>query len=66
MSSTIFGLQSLYMLGYRWLFTLFLRRMAKCSTHAQREVDSTPTYLTTMLETLMFLPTPFFVLFFLW
>ena len=27
-----FGLQPSYMLGYHWLFTLFLRRSARCST----------------------------------
>ena len=30
-----FGLQPSYMLGYHWLFTLFLRRSARCSTCAQ-------------------------------
>ena len=43
--STIFGLQSSYMLGYHWLFALFLGRSARCFTPVQREVDSTPTCL---------------------
>ena len=30
-----FGLQYSYMLGYHWLFTLFLRRSARCSIRAQ-------------------------------
>ena len=42
MSSTIFGLQSLYMLEYHWLFALFLRGSARCFTHAQGEVEWTP------------------------
>ena len=49
MSSTIFGLQSSYMLGYSGLFTLFLRRSARCFTHVPGEVDYTPTYLTAIL-----------------
>ena len=49
MSSTIFGLQSSYIPGYHWLFTLFLRS-AKCFTLAQGEVDSTPTYLTAIFQ----------------
>ena len=50
MSSTIFGLQSSYILEYCWLFTLFLRRSARCFTGAQGEVDSAPTYLATMFS----------------
>ena len=34
------------MLGYCWLFALFLSRSARCFTHVQGEVDSSPTYLT--------------------
>ena len=30
MSSTIFGLQSSYRLGYCWLFSVFLRRLGRC------------------------------------
>ena len=47
-SSTIFGLQSSYMLGYCWMFSLFLRRSARCFTHVQGKVDSAPTYLPTI------------------
>ena len=43
-----FGLQSSYMLGYCWLFTLFLGRLSRCFSHVQVEVDSTPTYLITI------------------
>ena len=45
MSSTIFGLQTSYKLGFHWLFTLFLRRLARCSTWAQGELGSAATYL---------------------
>ena len=41
-----FGLQAWDMLGYHWLFTLFLRKSASCSTAEQGEVDSAPTYVT--------------------
>ena len=37
MSSTI-GLQTSYKLGFCWLFTLFLRRSARCSSCAQGEL----------------------------
>ena len=43
------------MLGNPWLFTLFLRRSARCSTRAQGEVDSAPTYLTTIFSLLRIL-----------
>ena len=45
-----FGLQPSYMLGYCWLFTLFLRRSARCSTCSQGEVGSAPTYLTAIIK----------------
>ena len=48
MSSAILGLQTSYKLGFRWVFTLFLRRLARCSSRAQGELGSTPTYLTTI------------------
>ena len=38
------------MLGYCWLFTLFLSRSARCFTRVQGEVESAPTYLATILE----------------
>ena len=37
------------MLGYCWLFTLFLRRLARCFNLVQREVDSAPIYLTSIV-----------------
>ena len=37
------------MLGYCWLFALFLSRSARCFTHVQGDVDSAPTYLTAIL-----------------
>ena len=43
-----FVLQSSYNMGYLWLFTLFLRRSTRCFIHAQGEVDSASTYLTTI------------------
>ena len=49
MSSEIFGLLSSYMLGYCWLFTLFLGRSARCFTRVQGGVESAPTYLTANL-----------------
>ena len=48
MSSAIFGLQTSYKLGYRWSFTLFLRRSARCSSWVQGELGSAPTYLATI------------------
>ena len=36
------------MLGYCWLFSLFLSRSGRYFTHVQGEVDSAPTYLTTI------------------
>ena len=36
------------MLRYYWLFALFLSRSARCFTRVQGEVDSAPTYLTTI------------------
>ena len=48
-SSTLSGLLSSYMLGYCWLFALFLSRSVRCFTHVQGEVDSSPTYLTAIL-----------------
>ena len=50
MSSTIFGLQTSYKLGFYWLFTLFLRRLARCSSWAQGEQGSAPTYLTIIFQ----------------
>ena len=47
-SSIFFGLPSSYLLGYCWLFALFLSRSARCFTCLQGEVDSTPTYLATI------------------
>ena len=44
MSSTLFGLQPSYKLGFCWLFTLFLRKWARCSVWAQGELGSAPTY----------------------
>ena len=49
-SSILFGLLSSYMLGYCWLFALFLSRLARCFTHVQGEVDSAPTYLTAIFH----------------
>ena len=49
-----FALRPSYMLGHHWLFTLFLRRLASCSTCAQEEVSSTFTYLTTILLSNMY------------
>ena len=46
MSSTIFGLQTSYKLGFHWLFTLFVRILTRCSSWAQGELGSTPTFLT--------------------
>ena len=46
MSSAIFCLQTSYNLGFHWLFTLFLGRSARCSSWAQGELGSTPTYLS--------------------
>ena len=48
MSSTIFDLQTSYKLGFHLLFTLFLRRLARCSSCVQGELGSAPTYLTTI------------------
>ena len=48
-----FGFQPLYMLGFHWLFTLFLRRSAMCSTCMQGEVGSAPTYLAAIFLTLI-------------
>ena len=41
-----FGTQPSYMLGFCWLFILFLKRLATCSTYVQGEVDSVPIYLS--------------------
>ena len=49
-SSILFGLLSPYMLGYCWLFALFLSRSVRCFTHVQGEVDSTPTYLSAIFS----------------
>ena len=38
------------MLGYYWLFALFLSRLSRCFTRVQGEVESAPTYLTAILE----------------
>ena len=38
------------MLGYCWLFALFLNISGRCFTHVQGEVDSAPTYLATILS----------------
>ena len=43
MSSAILGLP---MEGFHWMFTLFLRRSARCSSWAQEELGSAPAYLT--------------------
>ena len=63
MPSTIFGLQSSYMLGYCWTFALFLRRSTKGFTSVQGEVDSAPTYLATIFSpsylTLMWRENPY-------
>ena len=45
MSSAIFCYQTSYKLGFHWLFTLFLRRSARCPSWAQGELGSVPTYL---------------------
>ena len=37
-----FGLQSSYMLGYHWLFTLFLRRSARCFTPGREKCTPVP------------------------
>ena len=47
-----FGLQTSYKLGFCWLFTLFFRRSATCSSWAQGELGSTPTYLTAIFPSL--------------
>ena len=49
-SSTLLGLLSSYMLGSCWLFALCLSRSARCFTHVQGEVDSTPTYLASIFH----------------
>ena len=43
------------MLGCCWLFALFLNRSARCFTHLQGEVDSTPTYLAAILHLIVVL-----------
>ena len=54
MSSAIFGLQTSYKLGFHWLFTLFLRRSARCSSwHRENWALLPPTSLPFSL----FLPT---------
>ena len=45
-----FVLQLSYMLRYHWLFTLFPRRSARCSTCTQGDVGLAPTYLTSIFE----------------
>ena len=50
MSSGIFGFQTSYNLGFRWLFTLSFIRLARCSSWAQGELGSTPTYLATIFS----------------
>ena len=52
MSSAIFCLQTSYKLGFCWLFTLFPRRSARCSSCAQGELGSAPTYLTAIFQPL--------------
>ena len=45
MSSAIFVLQISHKLRFLWLFTLFLRRLARCSNWAQGELGSALNYL---------------------
>ena len=41
------------MLGYCWLFTLFLSRLGRCFTQVERQVDSAPTYRAAIFESLL-------------
>ena len=50
MSSTIFGVQTSYNLGFHWLLTLFLRRLARCSGWVQGGLGSAPTYFATIFS----------------
>ena len=53
MSSTIFGVQSSYMLEYRWLFALSLRS-GRRFTGAHGDEDSAPTYLSAIFSHIPF------------
>ena len=48
-----FGFQTSYKLGFCWLFTLFIRRLARCSSWVQGEVGSTPPYLAAIQHVLL-------------
>ena len=54
MSSTIFCLQTSYKLGFHWLFTVFLRRLARYSSWAQENLALLPPTLLPSFP----LPTP--------